>query len=458
MTIHSRDRASWLTKLNRIAERSVKDRFQVFNNLGHILSIDMLKEQYQRLDGKKALGVDGLSKAEYGEHLESRLEDLVKRIRRGTYRSKPAKLVEIAKEDGGKRPLAISCIEDKLVQQSVNEILQVIYEPIFRRGSYGYRPGRNCHEALKALHQVTYRHPKGAIVEIDLRKYFNTIPHKELMLLLRRKISDRRFLRLIEVLMTAPIQEGKRIRPNKEGCPQGSILSPVLANVYLHYVIDEWFEQIKREHFRGNAEMIRFADDMVFSFECPNDAERFYRVLPKRLAKAGLEMHLGKSRCIKAGRLMAVEAEKRGSRLEVFNFLGFTCYWGKSRNGFWRLKLSSRKDRFTEKLRSMRKYLKERLTTPNTVGELKKVIAVVKGWVNYHAVSDNQRRVSQFLELTKKILYHWLNRKGKKRQVNWEKFSQVMKALNFPRTYRITSMFQDSERQTVERFVGSRMR
>lgn len=441
MTVHSKDRESWSTKLERIGKVSALNKGVVFNNIGYLINTDMLKEQYEQLNGRKAVGIDKVTKADYGENLDENLRGLIQRIRRGTYKPKPARITEIPKEDGSTRPLAISCLEDKLVQLGVSTILTQIYEPLFLSCSYGYRPRRNCHDALRALSRATYQHPNGAVVEIDIRQYFNTIPHKVLMELLRKKISDQRFLRLIEVLVTAPIREGKEDKANTQGCPQGSIISPILANIYLHHIIDEWFEVIKRTHLQGKAELIRFADDMVFSFQRQEDAKRFYEVLPKRLNKADLKMHEAKSQHIAAGRLRATQAEQNGERLKTFNFLGFTCYWGKSRKGFWRLKFSSRRDRFATKLKAMKHYLRENLNTPNTAETVKSVIRVVKGWVNYHAVSDNKRRVSQFLEGTKRILLQWLNRRGGKRRLTWDKLLRGLKALGFPTQWKTISMF-----------------
>lgn len=441
MSVHSKDRATWSTKLDRISELSAANKKMVFNNIGYLINAGMLKEQYQCLDGNKAIGIDNVTKASYGKNLESNIHSLLQRIRRGTYKPKPARITEIPKEDGSKRPLAISCLEDKLVQLAISKILTSIYEPLFLPCSYGYRPGQNCHNALRALSQASYRHPHGAIIEIDIRKYFNTIPHNVLMNILRKKISDRRFLRLVEVLITAPILEGKQQKINATGCPQGSICSPIIANIYLHYVIDEWFESIKQTHLKGNAELVRFADDMVFCFARQDDANRFYKALPKRLAKAKLEMHDAKSRCLIAGRLAAKNAELKGKRLETFQFLGFTCYWGKSRKGFYRLKFTSRKDRFTAKLNGLKRYLRQNLNTPDTVGTVRKVIRVVKGWVNYHAISDNDKRVGSFLEIVKRILLRWLNRKGGKRRHTWDKLSTALKALGFPKMWKTVSMF-----------------
>ena len=262
------------------------------------------------------------------------------------------------------------------------------------------------------------------------------------MQILSNKISDSRFMKLIDVLITAPILEkGKAISKNTQGCPQGSIISPVLANIYLHYVIDEWFENIKDTHMRGRAELVRYADDMVFCFEHMSVAKRFYEVLPKRLNKFGLQLHEGKSQIIAAGHQVAQRAKAQEKKLKTFNFLGFTCYWGRSLKGFWRLKYTSRKDRFAAKLKGMRAYLRENLNTKDTVQIVKRVIQVVRGWVNYHAVSDNEKRVSSFIGSSKRILWKWLNRRGGNRHATWSRLIQVLKALGFPERWKVISMF-----------------
>lgn len=442
MTIHSKDGLSGRTKLERISELSVKDRARVFNNLGHLLDCALLMKTYALQDKTKAVGIDGVTKEEYGKNLAKNVKELLIRIRRGTYRSKPARVVEIPKEDGSTRPLAISCLEDKLVQGAVNEILTRIYEPIFLPVSFGFRPEKNCHQALKALSNYTFRFWKGAVVEIDLRKCFNTIPHKEVMECLAKKIADKRFLKLVYQLMRTPQQmANKEGVPNERGCPQGSIISPTLANIYLHEVVDEWFEKIKQSHCKGKAEMVRYCDDMVFIFQKQKDAERFYEVLPKRLEKYGLSLHAEKSRLIPSGHVAALEADARGERLQTYHFLGFTCYWGKSRTGHWRLKYTSRRDRFTKKLKSLRTYLWENITTPDTLGILLKVVRVVKGWVNYHGISDNQRRVNNFIYLSKRILYSWFNRRGRKHPMNWDTFGRIIQKIQFPKSWKTISMF-----------------
>lgn len=441
MSVHSKDGNTWLTKLERIGQLSASKAKIVFNNLGHIIDADMLREQYRKLDGKKAIGIDGVTKQHYGEALDENINHLMRRIHRGTYQPKPARITEIPKEDGSTRPLAISCFEDKLIQLVVSTILTRIYEPLFLPCSFGFRESRSCHDALRALNKAMFKNWNGAVIEIDISKYFNTIPHKALLEILGNKISDRRFIRLIEVLITAPILEQGKINQNTKGCPQGSIISPILANIYLHHVIDEWFENIRQTHLHGKTDQIRYADDMVFCFEYRNDARRFYEALPKRLNKFGLTLHEDKSQIIEAGHFAAQKANAEGNRLKTFNFLGFTCYWGKARNGCWRLKYTSRKDRFAGKLRGLRKYLRDNLNTDNTQETLKLAVSVIRGWVNYHGVSDNDRRVQDFLAAAKRIIYKWLNRRGGRRPTSWSRCAIILEAIDFPKRFKTKSMF-----------------
>ncbi|HSW89816.1 MAG TPA: group II intron reverse transcriptase/maturase [Patescibacteria group bacterium] len=440
MTVHSIDGKTQTTKLERIGKLAAEKKDIVFNNLGHIVDLYSLRKSFHRLDGNKAVGIDGVTKEAWGKNLESNLQDLLKQIRQGGYRPKPARLVEIPKEDESTRPLAISCFQDKIAQQTVADILTTIYEPLFLSASYGYRPEIDGHEALRALMKYSNEAKDGATVEIDLRKYFNSIPHEVLMKILNEKISDSRFLRLIERLIRTPVMENGKEEINRRGVPQGSIISPILSNIYLHYVIDDWFNKISQTHMKSRSKQIRFADDMVFIFHCKEDAERFYEVLPKRLAKYGLELHEGKSSVIRTGSKAAAEAHARGERLPSYKFLGFTCYWGQSRNGTWRLKYKSRSDRFKAKLNGLKKYLTENLNT-ETQAVVKRIIMVVQGWGNYHAISDNQKKVSSFIYQIKRILFKWRNRKGGRRKLNWSQFSNLLTRLAFPETFKTKSMF-----------------
>ena len=433
---------TWLTKLQRIGELSTRDKSMVFNNLGHVIDVEWLQEIYRQIDGTKAVGIDKVTKEKYGRELEKNLAALIKRIRTGQYHPKPARIVEIPKADGSFRPLAISCFEDKLVQLAVSQILGKIYEPIFLPCSFGFRPNKNCHDALKALNQASFKFQEGAVVEIDIRKYFNTIPHGPLFEFLRKKISDNGFLKLIDSLVKMPTMQNGVEAVNNTGSPQGSIVSPVLSNIFLHYVIDEWFEEISKTHLKGETCEIRFADDLVFVFSSQTQAERFYKVLPKRLGKYGLEMHKEKSNLLPSGRKAVAKILQQGQRIPTYKFLGFTCYWGLSRNSAsLRLKFKSRGDRLNKTMQSMREFLRKNLNTRDTRALLSLVKARVRGWINYHAVSDNQRQVQNFVLHSKRIIFNWFNRRGGKKKWNWDRFTKLLQRISYPSKFNTVSLF-----------------
>ncbi len=440
MFTHSKGENQKKTKLDRIGELAASQKGVVFNNIGHVVDLDLLTECYQQLDRKKAVGIDGVTKEAYGKSLEVNLQRLLTDIRKGAYKPKPSRIVEIPKEDGSPRPLAISCLEDKIVQLAVSRILTGIYEPLFLPCSYGYRKGMNAHDALRALMASNNKYQNGRVVEIDLRKYFNTIPHRVLMGILQERISDKRFLHLVETLLRSPIMEDGKAKLNEVGCPQGSVTSPILANIYLHACIDSWFHKISETHMQGGTELVRYVDDMVFVFENQKDAERFYQVLPKRLARFGLELHEGKSSIIPSGKRAAELANKRGDQLPIYKFLGFICYWGRSRKGVWRLKYKSRGDRLAAKLKGLRSHLKDSLHE-DTHSVTKRVIRIIRGWINYHAISDNSYRVNTFIHRCRNILYWWRNRKGGQRRLTWDRFDRLLKKFNYPVSFKTTSMF-----------------
>ena len=437
-----RDGNTWLTKLERIKLLSSQNQEFKFNNIEHIIDFTMLEEQFKELSGKKAVGFDGITKEIYGKKLETNLRLLLTKIHLGKYKAKPAKITMIPKEDGGTRPLVISCFEDKLVESAVSKIINAVFEPIFLSSSYGFRPNLNAHDALRELNRLTYYFNNGAVVEIDITKCFNTIRHQELMNFLSSRISDKKFLRLVKKLIETPIIENDTITPTTEGCHQGSIASPILANIFLHYVIDCWFKEICKTNIVGKAGMVRYCDDMVFVFEYESDASRFYEVLPKRLNKYGLSINDVKSQMLLSGRYHAENLQKQHKKIQSYNFLGFTCYWGKSRLGTtWRLKYTSRKDRFSEKLKSLREYLRGQLNKRNKTQIFLKVIRVIRGWINYHGISDNQRRVKSFIKQSQRAIFMWFNRMGGKRKLNWQRFGDILKRINFPVKWKTISMF-----------------
>lgn len=435
MSPHSIGTKTLPTKLDRVEKRSRQDRKAVFNNLGHLLDLETLRLCYRSLDGKKAVGIDGITKEEYGKNLDENLKELLSKIRKGSYHPKASRVREIPKTDGTTRPLAISCLEDKIVQEAVRRILDRIYEPLFLDCSHGFRRKRGCQTALVALNGYLRSGLCGAVLEIDLRKYFNTIPHEPLVRLLKLKIQDSRFLHLIIKLLKAPTisAEGKTER-NEVGSPQGSILSPVIANVYLHYVLDIWFSWLNAKQFGGSARTTRYCDDAVFTFRTLAEAEKFRIQLVERLNSWGISINESKTRAIVCGQREAARHEALGLRMPTFTFLGFLHVWGKSLNRkrgfwFWRVKRRTCPLRFKKKLAEITTYIRANRHEKDLIMRMKRV---TQGYLNYFAINDNQKRVSQFVEEIKRILFNHLNRRGQKRSMNWERFIRVLDKVKFP--------------------------
>lgn len=432
------------TKLARIEQRSRKDPKATFNNLGHVLDLDLLRTCFYSLDARKAVGVDGITKEQYGKDLEANLRDLLKRIRNGSYYPKPSRIVEIPKADGSTRPLAISCTEDKIVQEAVRLILEQIYEPHFLDCSYGFRPNRNAHQALADLDKRLLKENCQAVVDIDLRKYFNTIPHKPLGRILQQKVKDRRLLYLIIKLLKAPTldKDGKAQR-SEIGSPQGSILSPLLANIYLHYVLDIWFRQMNQELLRGTAHMVRYADDVLFSFGSMKDAKIFHEQLIVRLGIFGLTVNETKTRIIPCGSRIAKDYAKTGKQMPTFSFLGFMHVWGQSKNRkrneiFWRMKRRTDPKRYRKKLSEIKIHL---LRFRHRKGLIAYTTAIVRGYLNYYAVNDNFHRIKLFLNAVKRLLYRALNRRSQKRSFTWERFQKILDLSGYPKASILVNLF-----------------
>lgn len=433
-----RDQISLHTKLERVERRSRQDKKAVFNNLGHLLNLEMLESCYHSLDGTKAVGMDKMTKEEYGKNLLENLNQLLMNIRRGGYHPKASRITEIPKVDGSSRPLAIACFEDKIVQEAVRRIIEKIYEPVFVDSSYGFRPGRNCHSAIITLKKHLMSWDCRAVLEIDLRKYFNTIPHEPLIRLLKLKIVDERFLHLIIKLLKAPtLNANRKAERNKVGSPQGSILSPIISNIYLHYVLDIWFSWVNRKQHGDTAHMVRYADDAVFVFGSFSEAERFRTELVRRLEGFGISINDSKTKVLASGKYEATKHERRGAKMPSFTFLGFLIVWGISMNSktgkkFWRVKTRSCPKRFKNKLVIIKAMIKKHRHDKQLVSRTKRV---VDGYLNYFAVTDNMRRVSQFTHEVKRMLYKYLNRRSQRRSFDWQRFTEILKREAFPKVY-----------------------
>lgn len=432
------------TKLNRVEQRSRQDRGTVFNNLGHLINLEMLGACHHGLDGAKAVGIDGITKEGYERELDRNLKELLIRIRQGRYHPKPSRIVEIPKADGSMRPLAIACHEDKIVQDAVRRVLERIYEPIFSDRSHGFRPGRSCDTALVALGRPLRSAECEALLEIDLRNYFNTIPHEPLERLLRLKISDQRFLHLILKLLKAPtLDKDGKVVWNEVGSPQGSILSPLIANLFLHYVLDIWFAWINDSELGGSAHLVRYADDAVFVFRKLEEAQAFRLKLVERLQSWGISLNETKTQVLPCGWRTAERYERQGLQMPGFTFLGFLHVWGKSLNRkkgvwFWRVKTRTCPKRYRKKLAEVAAFIRRHRHEKDL---LVRVLRIVRGHLNYFAINDNQKRCSQFIREVTGALHKWLNRRSQRRGMTWERLLGVLEKIGFPRQVHLRNLF-----------------
>ena len=450
---HSNGGKTTLAKLERIGKVSKEREGEKMTNLGHVISFEFLLDCFNQLDGKKAVGVDGITKQDYGADLTANLLELLMRIRRGTYRPAPARLVEIPKEDGSTRPLAISCIEDKIVQLATARILESVYEPRFLDSSFGYRPGRAAHDAIAQLTREVEDVTHGAILEIDLKRYFNSIPHDKLMAVLRMRIADERFLDLIETQLQTPVRAGGIDVPTTCGVPQGAILSPVLSNVYLHYGIDRWVDAFESASspLTGRVRLIRYCDDMVFILRKEKDGPLFEALLRARLERIGITINEDKSSLQVAGCFGIEKLVRAGQRPPTFKFLGFLLHWRRRRgNGRYRLGYKPRADRMRAKLKGIKTYLRQQRNTPNHVPVLRMVKRVVQGWSRYFAITDCGPTVHTFVTEARRLIHRWFNQRGGRQFISWKRIAPILKRLDFPSgPGRLRSMFPTKPKRNL---------
>ena len=408
-------------RLARIRQRARAHRKEPLNNLFSHLDGEMLLWAFERLEGGKAAGVDGVSVEEYGRGLEGRLASLLERLHRGSYRPQPSRRRWIAKGDGRQRPLGIPAIEDKIVQRALTAVLTEVYEEEFHDFSYGFRPGRGCHAALRALARHIGHGRVNWVVEADIKGFFDNVDHDWLLKMVAERVSDERVLRLIRRMLEAGVmEEGQRLETEK-GTPQGGVISPLLANIYLHYALDEWFAKVVMRRCEGEAYLVRYADDYTACFQHESEARRFRTALEGRLGKFHLELEPTKTQVLKFGRFAKRDAVRRGERPAVFDFLGFTHYCGTSRSGRFKLKWRTSKKRFRAKLHAMREWIRSHLTVP--VAELWRTVnRKLTGHYAYYYVSDNWGLVREFRQRTLKALWWGLNRRSQRRSFTWQKF------------------------------------
>lgn len=418
------------TKLERIAWLSRRDPAKKFGCLMHHFNVESLTACFHELDGRKATGIDRVSKDDYGESLSSSLETLVERMKRMAYRPGPVREVLIPKDGkpGATRPLGIGNFEDKLVQKLTAKVLESIYEPTFLDCSYGFRPGRGCHDAIRALHGHLFKHPVETVIDVDLANFFGSIRADVIDSFLKERIQDERFLRYIQRLLKSGILRGGELTVDEEGVPQGSPASPVLANIVAHHVIDLWFEATVKAHCRGRVAMFRYCDDLVICCQLATDAVRVHKALGLRLGKYGLSLNDDKTRLVAFSKARAARGERQGS----FDFLGFSFYLGKSMKGVTIPKLRTSRKRLRSKLARVTAWARSVRSRWRLRELWKTFVAKIRGHIAYYAVSFNHAMVALFVTKATRILLKWLNRRGGKRRLTWVKFQQFKQAFPLP--------------------------
>ena len=422
------------TKLDRIATLAREAPDMAFTTLAHHIDVDWLREAYKRTRKDGATGVDGQNAAEYAAHLEDNLRSLLDRAKSGTYFAPPVRRVHIPKGDGKQtRPIGIPTFEDKVLQRAVAMVLEAVYEQDFLDCSYGFRPGRSAHQALERLQHEAVCMAGGWVLEVDIKKFFDTLDHASLREILRRRVRDGVLLRLIGKWLNAGVLEGRELSRPEAGTPQGGVISPLLSNVYLHEVLDVWFEREVRPRLEGRATLIRYADDFVVLFSREGDARRVMEVLPERFAEYGLALHPEKTQLVEFRRPPRREppAGSDGGRPATFDLLGFTHFWAKSLKGNWVVKRRTARDRFNRAVKRIYVWCKLHRHEP-----LKKqwqaLVAKLRGHYGYFGITANARALDRFRERVRHAWRKWLSRRSRRVPISWEAMNRLLERYPLP--------------------------
>ena len=428
-------------KLALISGHARRDPDFQFTNLVHLLNVEYLRDCYKSLNRNKAVGIDKVSWEEYGRRLDENLELLVSRLKRRKYKPIPARRVYIPKSATEKRPLGISALENKIVERGITWILESIYEQDFLNCSYGFRPKRNGHQALKELNDLIMFQPVNHIVESDIKGFFDNVSHEKLMEFIRIRVRDTILLNLIKKFLKAGYIDDGILVKTDTGTPQGSILSPMLANIFLHYVLDTWFETTVKRHVDGYCEIVRYADDFICVVRYAEDARRIERGLQHRFNKYGLEIHPTKSRNISFGHFEWENARKQNRRTNTFDFLGFTHYCGKSRKGNFKVGRKTSRKKYAAKCREMNSWLKSIRNQYKTKEWWKILIAKLRGHFQYYGVSENYASIVRFYKYTVRLVYKWMNRRSQKRRMNWKGYTEYLEHYPLPKPRIVHSFY-----------------
>ncbi len=417
-------------ELLKVMERAKRDPTMRFFSLAHLLDEQALQRAYDRIRKDAAVGVDGMTKEQYGQDLDRNVHELHEQMRAMRYRHQPIRRVHIPKDKGKTRPIGIPCVADKVVQGALCEVLEAIYEPIFLDDSYGFRRGRSAHDALRALDRVLYTGEASYILEADITSFFDSIDRKLLMEMLRERVNDGSFLRLVGKCLHVGILDGEEFTEPDLGTVQGSVLSPMLGNIYLHHVLDLWFERDVQPRLRGRARLIRYADDFVIGFEREDDAERVMEVLPKRFERYGLTLHPDKTRLLSFGRPPSDQTEGKGPA--SFDFLGFTHYWRRSRTGRWKPGVKTRMARLRRAITAVADVCRRHRHRPvkEQHASLKRRLV---GHYNYFGVNGNIRSLRALVHEAERLWRKWLRRRSQRTRLTWERFkATILRAFPLP--------------------------
>jgi RNA-directed DNA polymerase len=429
-----------VTKLESLTLRAREDPKCKFRSLAHLLSEEFLKECFWELKRDKASGIDGVTVEEYEVNLEENLKDLVGRLKAKRYRPQPVRRVYIPKPDGRKRGLGILTVEDKIVEMGIKKIVEAIFEVDFMDVSFGFRPNRSCHDALEVLDKAIMTRVVNYVVDMDIEKFFDTIDHGWLMRCLRERIIDTSLLRLIVRFLKAGVMEEGKYKEVDRGTSQGGIISPILANIYLHYVLDLWFEKVVKRQLKGYAQLIRYGDDFIVCFQRGDEARAFEEMLRQRLGKFGLKIAEGKSRVIGFGRNEWEKAQRTGMKVATFDFLGFTHHCDKTRRGKFKLGRKTSGKRFRQKAKAMNDWLR-RVRNQVTLAEWWKVFRLkLAGHYRYYGISGNMQALREFYREASKLAYKWINRRSQKKSFTYAQYCKFKKynPLPEPKIYHLT--------------------
>jgi group II intron reverse transcriptase/maturase len=416
--------------LLKVVERAKTEPEGRFHSLAHLVDVPALMRAYRRMRKDAAVGVDGVTKEQYGQELKSNVASLHARMKTMRYRHQPLRRVHIPKGRGATRPIGISSVEDKIVQGAIREVLEAVYEPIFYNGSYGFRPGRSAHDALRSLNQVLVRGEVNWILEADIKSYFDSIDRTLLMGMLRERVADTSLLRLVGKCLHVGILDGEEYSEPDEGTAQGSSLSPLLGNVYLHHVLDQWFERDVLPRMQGKAHLVRYADDFVIGFEREDDAKRVMSVLGQRFERYGLQLHPDKTRLLPFGR--PTQDVRKGKGPAAFDLLGFTLYWRRTRTGRWMPTLKTRTARLRRAITAVADWCRSH--RHQSVKEQHAALTRrLQGHFNYFGVNGNLRSLQLLVYEVGRAWRKWLSRRGQRTPMSWKRFNDLLRRLPLPK-------------------------